>query len=288
MAAEKSNYGFRHGLRKFMLNVKHLTSFQPNPIKKVESKLVLVISFPRSGTHALASMISHEKIGLNYYGEFFIFNQWSKIVEHLNRYIPFFSWRYFLNTRRQKRNWVHYRFEKTTLNPIKTIDRMLFFPGTHTIKIFPEHLHLETLEKIITIFKPHILILRRNHLDRYVSLKKANASGRWHKVNSSDVEIEINDSELQNYIKNYINWYSRVKQSAIANNCKIMDIEFDQLQDSVTTREIQEFVATSTEGLDSLPKLPTTTKMDKSSKIQDEYLALHNKNLSDFDFVSIK
>ncbi len=94
-------------------------------------------------------MIDHPGIGLNYYGEFFIFNQWSPIVENLNKSIPFFSWRYFLNTRRQKRNWEHYRFEKTSLDPIKTIEKILIYPGTHTIKIFPEHLSMETLTKIV-------------------------------------------------------------------------------------------------------------------------------------------
>ena len=196
MAAAKSDYGFRHGLRKFLLNIKFLLKYQPKSKKHPDSKLVLVISFPRSGTHALASMIDHPDIGLNYYGDFFIFNQWSPIVERLNRYIPFFSWRYFLNNRRQKQNWQHYRFEKTTLNPIKTIEKILAFPGTHIIKIFPEHLSIDALNKIISIFKPHIVFLRRNHLDRYVSLKKANATGKWHKVNSSDVEIAINDMEL--------------------------------------------------------------------------------------------
>jgi hypothetical protein len=67
-----------------------------------------------------------------------------------------------------------------------------------------------------------------------------------------------------------------------------MDIEFGQLHDPATTQSIQEFVAVNNHGLDSLPKAPTTTKMDKSSKIQDDYLALHNKKCSDFDFASIK
>ena len=287
MAEAKSNYGFKHGIRKFLLNVKYLMKYQPNSIKHPKSKLVLIISFPRSGTHALASMINHDQIGMHYYGEFFIFNQWSPIVEYLNKYIPFFSWRYFLNTRRQKKHWMHYRFESTTLDPLKTIDKMLAFPGTHTLKIFPEHLKIETLQKIITTFQPHILILRRNHLDRYISLKKANASGNWHAVDSSNTHIEIVEHELTKYIANYVDWYSTLKKSAVSNKCQIMDIDFVQLRDSETTTKIQEFVSIDGVGLDSLPKAPTTTKMDKSSKIQDDYLALHQKQHSDFDFASI-
>ena len=287
MAEAKSNYGFQHGLRKFLFNLKYLIKFQPSSKKHPKSKLVLIISFPRSGTHALASMINHDQIGMHYYGEFFIFNQWSPIVEYLNRYIPFFSWRYFLNTRRQKKHWMHYRFESTTLDPLKTIDKILAFPGTHTLKIFPEHLKIETLQKIISGFQPHILILRRNHLDRYISLKKANASGNWHAVDSSNTHIEIVEHELTKYISNCVDWYAMVKKSAVSNKCQIMDIDFAQLRDSETTTKIQEFVSIDGVGLDLLPKAPTTTKMDKSSKIQDDYLALHHKQHSDFDFASI-
>ena len=147
---------------------------------------------------------------------------------------------------------------------------------------------METLTKIISKFKPHIVILRRNHLDRYISLKKANATGKWHKINSSDVEITINDSELQRYVDQYIDWYGKVKRAALASDCQVMDIEFGQLHDAATTQSIQKFVAVNSHGLDSLPKAPTTTKMDKSSRIQEEYLALHNKKHSDFDFASIK
>lgn len=233
-------------------------------------------------------MINHNQIGLNYYGEFFIFNQWSPVVEHLNRYIPFFSWRYFINTRRQKRHWVHYRFEKTTLNPIKTIEKILLFPGTHTIKIFPEHLHLKTLEKIIQKFQPHIIFLRRNHLDRYVSLKKANASGKWHKVDSSSLEIEVNASELDKYIQDYIKFYSSVKTFALASKCEILDLEFKELNNQQKVEEVQKFVAIyGNKGLDTLPKQPTTTKMDKASISQDKFLAKVGKRIEDYDFASI-
>lgn len=285
MAEAKSNYGLLHGLRKFWTNTKYLLKYQHNSSKHPQSKLVLILSFPRSGTHALASMIDHREIGLNYYGEFFIFNQWSPIVEYLNKYYPFFSWRYFLNTRRQRRNWTHYRFEQTSLDVFKTIEKILAFPGTHIIKIFPEHLHLNTLEKVLSTYKPHVIILRRNHLDRYVSLKKANATGVWHQANSSNVQIEIIESELDRYVNKYDDWYKKVKSAAAQSS--ILDIEFKQLHDANTTRKIQEFVSIDFLGLDSLPKAPTTTKMDKSSKLQEDFLASHNKKHSDYDFAEM-
>lgn len=293
MANHRSDYGLMHALRKFISNLKAIPLYVATKLRKKNtfadiSKLVLIISFPRSGTHALASMINHPRIGMHYYGEFFIFNQWSPIVEHLNRHMPFFSWRYFLNTRKQKREWIHFRFEKTSLDPMKTLRKIMLFPGTHTIKIFPEHLHPQTLDQIIKEFKPHVIFLRRNHLDRYVSLKKARATGNWHKVDSSKIEIEVSEPELNKYIDNYIDFYQHTKAAAKANNCKILDLAFKDLNDPDKVLEIQNFVAlNSNTDLGSLPKHPTTTKMDKAAISQEKYLAKVNKKISDYDFESI-
>jgi hypothetical protein len=286
VATAKKNSGFIYGTRKFLLNTKALIHFQPTINKDPNSKLVLVLSFPRSGTHALASMIEKPEIGLNYYGEFFMFNHWSQIVEKLNRKIPYFSFRFYINSRAQKRKWTLYRFEKTSLDVFKTIDATLTFTGTHIFKLFPEHLKFETLEEIIRKYQPRVIYLRRNHLDRYVSLKKANASGNWHKSNSTDVQIEINDDELMHYKNKYDDWYKKMK--AVTSNCQVLDINFAELHNESTTRRIQEFILGNTEGLTALPKEPTTTKMDKSSKLQDEYLAGKGMHYTDFDFLEIK
>ena len=177
-----------------------------------------------------------------------------------------------INRRRQKKKWTLFRFEQTTLDPLNTLDKIMCFPGTHIIKIFPEHLHFETLEKILKEFSPHILILRRNHLDRYVSLKKANASGVWHKSNSSDVHIEIKEAELMHYLNKYNAWYADIKKATVG--LPVLDIEFKQLHDPNMVSKIQEFVSINGAGLDTLPKAPTTTKMDKSSKIQEDFLKI--------------
>lgn len=293
MAKQRSDYGALHALRKLASNLKAIPKYLWLKVSKTKpisggSKLVLVISFPRSGTHALASMINHPNLGLNYYGEFFIFNQWSPMVEYLNKYIPFFSWRYFLNTRRQKKKWMQYRFEKTSLDPIFTLRKMMLFPGTHTIKIFPEHLNMETLEKIIIEFSPHLIFLRRNHLDRYVSLKKASISGKWHEADSSKLEVEIIEDELMKYIQIHTDFYKTLKELAANNGCRSLDLEYRDLLNPNKVTEIQRFIAIN-ENLDltSLPKQPTTKKMDKAALSQEKYLKRANKKLSDFDFVSL-
>ena len=89
--------------KKALLNLKALPKyFYTRYIKKpvpVKSKIVFVVSFPRSGTHAIGSLLSNEKVGFRYYGEFFIFNAWNSQIERINRFYPFFSLRYSLNLR---------------------------------------------------------------------------------------------------------------------------------------------------------------------------------------------
>ena len=66
-----------------------------------------------------------------------------------------------------------------------------------------------------------------------------------------------------------------------------MDIGFEKLHDQETVNLIQQFVSFDGVGLDSLPKAPTTKKMDKSSKIQNDFLASTGKKRSDYDFEAI-
>ena len=64
-----------------IMSLKNLTNPQPDSTK---SKLVFIMSFPRSGTTALGSLLKQPETGFSYYGEFFAFNQWSKI----NQFTP--------------------------------------------------------------------------------------------------------------------------------------------------------------------------------------------------------
>ena len=45
----------------------------------------------------------------------------------------------------------------------------------------------------------------------------------------------INESELNKYVSKYIDWYQKVKTTAVKNNCRILDIEFKQLHDTAAT-----------------------------------------------------
>ena len=255
-------------------------------ITPVKSKIVFVVSFPRSGTHALGSLLAKQEVGFHYYGEFFIFNAWNSQIGKINRYYPFFSLRFFINFRGQRRKWKYLRFEKTSLNAQKTLRSITKLPGVHVIKIFPQHFTDPLLQLLIVEFKPHIIFLRRNHLDRFVSHKKANATGNWHTSSTSDVEIDLNPTEFDRFIKNYSQFYEDTLRCAKASGCAILDLDFKDLHNPEKVRQMQQFA--QFDGFSDWDKLvvaPTTRKQDSSNKVQELFLAKTGKTYADYEFV---
>lgn len=279
--------------KKALLNLKALPKyFYTRYIKKpvpVKSKIVFVVSFPRSGTHAIGSLLSNEKVGFRYYGEFFIFNAWNSQIERINRFYPFFSLRYSLNLRKQRKSWKYYKFETTSLDARRTMAAIQSLPGIHIIKIFPQHLSDPTLQSIIAEFKPHIIFLRRNHLDRFVSHKKANASGKWHTASTSDVVINLDPREFETFITNYTKFYTNYLHFVKEQSCPILDVDFVDLQNPDKVREIQKFAQFDDfSDWDQLTLAPTTVKQDKSSKVQEDFLLHIGKEISDYNFKAVR
>jgi hypothetical protein len=279
--------------KKALLNLKALPKyFYTRYIKKpvpVKSKIVFVVSFPRSGTHAIGSLLSNEKVGFRYYGEFFIFNAWNSQIERINRFYPFFSLRYSLHLRKQRKSWKYYKFETTSLDAHRTMAAIQSLPGIHIIKIFPQHLSDPVLQSIIAEFKPHIIFLRRNHLDRFVSHKKANASGKWHTSSTSDLVVKLDPREFETFITNYTKFYSDYLYFAKEQGCPILDVDFVDLQNPEKVREIQKFAQfDGFSDWDQLTLAPTTVKQDKSSKVQEDFLAEIGKEISDYNFKAVR
>lgn len=279
-------------IKKLALNIKALYPYlvakfirKPEP---VQSKIVFVLSFPRSGTHAIGSLLSNDEVGFKYYGEFFIFNAWHKNIERINRFYPFFSFRYSLNLKAQRRSWQYDKFEKTSLDARKTLSALRKIPGVHVIKIFPQHLSDPLLQSLISEFAPHIIFLRRNHLDRFVSHKKANASGKWHTAPTSDLVINLDPTEFERFISTFTAFYERYVHFAAEAGCKTLDIGFDDLHNPEKVREIQKFAAfDGFDDWDKLPLAPTTVKQDRSNKTQDDFLAALGKKQSDYVFTKV-
>ena len=289
---KSTNSGVIRILKKILFNIKAIPWYyykryiqKPQPVK---SKIVFVVSFPRSGTHAIGSLLSNEEVGFRYYGEFFIFNAWNVLIESINYYYPFFSIRYSLNLRQQRKSWKYYKFETTSLDAHRTMSAIEKLPGVHVIKVFPQHLSDPLLQSIIAEFKPHIIFLRRNHLDRFVSHKKANASGKWHTASTSDLVIDLDPREFDKFLANFTKFYTDYFHFAKAQGCPILDVDFADLHNPEKVRQIQKFAQFDDfTDWDKLILAPTTVKQDRSSTVQEDFLKKIGKVQADFEFKAV-
>ena len=242
-----------------------------------------MISFPRSGTTALGSLIEQSETEVNYFGEIFCGGFWNR---KRSRYFPFFPIRYRLGILLQRKKW---SFSSLQLNPDKILFTLADIPGTHVMKIFSDHLNVRMLESVMEKFKPDILFLRRNHLNRLVSLKKVKATGRWHGINTESVEIEIDEKELNDFIVRTEDFYHKIYQCASSNRLKIMDVEYEKLFDPDIISEVLNFIVGDPEKVKRVSLKPRTLKQDPGNAIQQSYLSKVSndsvkKTISDFHF----
>jgi hypothetical protein len=253
------------------------------------SRFVFVISFPRSGTTALGSLLQQPSAEINYHGEFFALNHWNKTLRQISKFYPFFMRRYFVGYLLQKRKWRYYQFERLKLNPDKALSALAKIPGTHVFKIFPFHIYDQSLEAAIKKFKPDILFLRRNHLDRLVSHKKAMATGVWHGVSTASVEVEIDEKQLDKYMADYENFYQRMNLCADSISAKVLDVDYETLFNPGNIEMVMEFILADPKKVASLNVKPRTLKQDASNASQQTFLEKISSNgvkkeISDFNF----
>ncbi len=259
------------------------------PKRNPDSRFVFVISFPRSGTTALGSLLQQPAAELNYHGEFFALNHWSKQLRTISKFYPFFVIRFFLGYLFQKRKWRYYQFELLKLNPDKALSALATISGTHIFKIFPFHIYDESLEKAITKFKPEIIFLRRNHLDRLVSHKKAMATGVWHGISTDSVEVDIDPKQLDKYITDYQNFYQKMHQCATNNSLNILDVEYESLFEPAVIHGVMSFILADEKKIAAVNVKPRTLKQDSTGASQQAFLQKISNNgvkkeVSDFNF----
>ena len=270
----------------FILPFRKLIS---KPKADTGSRFVFVISFPRSGTTALGSLLQQPSAEINYHGEFFALNHWNKTLREISKFYPFFMRRYFIGYLLQKRKWRYYQFEHLKLSPDKALSALAQIPGTHVFKIFPFHIYDQSLEAAIKKFKPDILFLRRNHLDRLVSHKKAMATGVWHGVSTASVEVEIDEKQLNKYMTDYENFYQKMKLCADSISAKVLDVEYETLFNPGNIEMVMEFILADPKKVASLNVKPRTLKQDASDASQQAFLQKISSNgvkkeISDFNF----
>lgn len=163
--------------------------------------LDLLISLPRSGTNALGDAIERSRPEVHWMGELFLGTprRWRD-----DRFSDMFPW--FNRERRRDMSPTvreHTRSEFTAVmseHVIEVTNAVLQNrPGRTLIKVFPDQLHPLALQKLLGVFRPRLLILRRDLVFAYVSQLRAVHSGSWRNSDHTDVPLTINDRDALQY-----------------------------------------------------------------------------------------
>lgn len=254
-----------------------------------ESRFVFIVSFPRSGTTALGSILQQPGTQIHYHGEFFGVNDWKAMSTKISHHYPSLILKYIIGFLLQKQKWRPYLFESLRLDPDKALRALAKVSGIHVFKIFPTHIYDKSLEALIGKFRPDILFIRRNHLDRLVSLKKALATQIWHGRPTESVEVEINQRELNDYIFGYENFYQRTYLCAETFKVKILDVDYESLFASDKIEEALNFILANSKTASFLETRPKTLKQDSSDSSQQNFLRSTSQNevrrtIADYNF----
>jgi len=255
-----------------------------------KSTVIFIVTFPRSGSTALGSLFDSIGAPFHYYGEIFGFNQWPKSIERITLNYPFFSSRYLKQfLLKKKTGTIPYIFETSGLKPEKVLRSIQKSPGIHVFKIMSFHFHPEKLEALIEEFHPKVFFLRRNHLDRFISTKKAQATGKWHGFNTDDDVIEIDEKSLAHSIGDSIDFYNSVRQCCCSNNVDWLDLDYSEVFSQSKLREIMDFAGVQISQND-LISLITTKRQDskhlsRETFLQNSHSSGTPKSLADYNFV---
>lgn len=285
---------YRKLLKKRLQNLKMFTRYFRRQLLRrrasEKSTIIFIVTFPRSGSTALGSLFDSVGKPFHYYGEIFGFNQWPKAIDRITLNYPFFSSRYLKRFLQKKTaGTTPYIFETSGLKPEKVLRSIQKSPGIHVFKIMSFHFHPERLEALIKEFQPKVLFLRRNHLDRFISTKKAQATGKWHGFNTDNDVIEIDEKSLAHSIGNSINFYNSVRQYCSSSEVSWLDFDYSEVFSHSKLREILDFAGVQISQSD-LTSLITTKRQDskhlsRENFLQNSHSQGTNKSLADYNFI---
>jgi hypothetical protein len=85
--------------------------------------------------------------------------------------------------------------------------------------------------KIIEIinFSNHIIFIKRNLLDVFISEKKTHITNKWIRIDTSDIKIKFDVDEFNIYKNNYKEWFQYTKKICIELDKQFITIDYDEL-----------------------------------------------------------
>jgi len=198
-------------------------------LRTTPPKTVLLLSFPRSGTSWIGSVLDNFGPPFIDYGELFGGLSESPGLAIIARHYRGFRFRYLRIFISQRRDWKPLCFEGAGLDPTRVLEIVNQQPGINVIKVFPGHLADDQLATLLKNYVSQVVFLRRNHFDRLVSLKVAQQSGKWQNEKYFGPEISPDRDELKRFTDGYTSWYREKKSLCIEIGIPVLDVAYEDL-----------------------------------------------------------
>lgn len=195
--------------------------------------LLTIISYARTGSNYLCGVLneSFEDINSNY--ELFNTKECFINENYKNKMIKFCE-----NSNLQ---------ESARNEPVQFLKDLMNFSMENIIshKIFPEHLDLEKVYKIID-HSNLIILNKRNFKDVYISKKRAidmmkNYNNPWVDINTTNYKVHFDLHEFKRTEKEFEGWYLNALKYIINKQKEYFIIDYDTFH-KLTIQEQQEFL----------------------------------------------
>lgn len=157
-----------------------------------------------------------------------------------------------------------------------------------SFKIFPGHLTNELVDELLIKDNDVIkVIIDRDILPTYVSRAKARKVGKWTKVNTSDVEIDIDIDDFESWFTKMNSWYAFIKGGLSAAKASFIYLDYKEItggsdnENYELVRSRLKAIGLTLGAIDNNEFINTHNKQDKGRKIQDSIVNWNEFILSD-------
>lgn len=212
------------------------------PLSSSGVDLVLVVSFPRSGTEAFMSLLKAIPTGWEVEEEFFSGYMRESTLRLLK---PDFPWIEEVRRGFDANQSAHdkssiaraYR-DRMNVHAMEVTERILSLRrGSVAMKVFPHHLDWSVLDAIIDRFQPRVVVLRRRMIFSYVSILKGHATGVWFSGDNSAAPLMLEHVPITQYIAEADAWFDHAFRTCMGRGAPWVDVDFEGVVESTHQRE---------------------------------------------------
>jgi hypothetical protein len=191
-----------------------------------QKRFVFLISQRRSGTNAFLDLVCSSNKSFVRGGELFSGHS----SEEINQIVQEkFSWVNDLKNSEDKRTSIRIKYQEKMNTEAPELlnflsENEMFQNKIFLVKIFPDHLSLESLGIVLKAYGLHVIFLRRRMIYSYISLLKAQFTKNWWGMDYSSQKVELDEKRAQDYIEKSDRWF--IQTQDLVSSIEIPSVNF--------------------------------------------------------------